>query len=202
MIYISSLVPVVATMAPSVSDPVIMAAIRRAATLFCEESGIWRGEVEIDPPEAGASILEHFLPRGSRLSSLVSVVVDGRELELAGDELFINDERRTRPRKVALINGIITVDGALAGGERVQVYGTFAPTPTADQLPDLFGGMWHDALISGTLAELFRYAPTSAQSQQLASHHASLFAGQIAHARSRSRSGNTHARRTVAYGGI
>jgi hypothetical protein len=202
MIYISSLVPVVATMAPSVSDPIIMAAIRRAATLFCEESGIWRGEVEVDPPRAGAFVLEHFSPRGSRLSSLISVVVDGRELELAGDELFINDERRTRPRKAALINDTITVDGAFVGGERVQAYGTFAPTPTADQLPDLFGGMWYDALVSGALAELFRYAPSSAQSQQLAAHHASLFTSHITHARSRARSGGTHARRTVSYGGL
>lgn len=202
MVTISSVLPLVATHAPHVGDPVIEAAILRAATRFCERTGIWRGVIEIDSIYKATSEIEYFLERGRKLVSLVKVHVGREEMRLAGDEILFPEARGGRPHSVALIDDKLVFDTPLSLGDRVSAYGTFAPSTDADSLPDLFSGEWHDALVSGSLAELFRYAPPSSQDYQLSALHEARFESAITQATARARSGRTHAARSVKYGGL
>lgn len=202
MVPVSFFLPLIATHAPHVSDPVIESAILRAAAYFCERTGIWRDVIETDPVSSASTEVEYFLPRSQRLVSLVKVLVGREEMRLAGDEILFPERVDCRPRAVALINDRIIFDAPLSLGDRVLAYGTFAPSLEGYDLPDLFKGEWHNALVSGALAELFRYAPPSSHDYQLSVHHDAMFEAAIAQATSRARAGRTHAVRSVKYGGL
>lgn len=192
----------VGVIAPGIPGFTIARAVLTAAGRFCKRTSIWRAELNTDFPIAGFSILGTSPPQGSRVIALLSTTVDDRSMELAGDELLEVPRGEGRARRVALSDNELHFDGMFSGGETVAARGALEPLRTATTLPDILGIDWREAMIAGAASEVMRYVGVGRSDDRKALMHEARFQEMIAEARARSRSGWTHAKRTVSYGGI
>ena len=202
MAAISDLVPLLASHSAGVAEPVLINIIRRAANRFCIESGVWRETLESPFLQNGAYIVELDLPAQSKLVAILDCELNGVPLSLAGDELTMPPEPASRPKQVYGEVGSAYLDGYLATGDVMTVRVSLAPSYLATTLPDYLLHDWQEAIIAGTLSELFVYPGNAQYDPRLAQYWKEQFAGWVLQGRARARSGRNHAVRRVRYGGI
>lgn len=186
---------------PEFAIPIVDRAVVKAASRFCRETRVWRETVDADYAVPGFNTTGLSGPARSRVYALVSVHVDGREMVLAGDELVGQRKRPGYVNAVALVDGELYFDGTFKGGEVIEVRALLEPTRGTHTLPDKLGIEWGDALVSGAVADLFWKRGLPGDDRR-AINHETRFDVYVLDARARARSGGTHARRTVAYGGL
>lgn len=202
MAQISTLVPLLATHTAGVVEPVLVNALRRSANRFCIDSGIWRETLESSLLQEGAYIVELDLPSQSKLVAVLDAEFNGLPLTLAGDELTLPPEPSSRPKKIYGEAGEAFLDGYVTAGDSLRVRVSLAPSYTATTIPDKILEYWQEGIIAGALAELYVYPGNAQYDPNLASYWRELFAVSIMNAKGRARSGHTHVKRTVHYGGI
>lgn len=186
---------------PEVATPIIDRAIVQAAAKFCRAGRVWRAVVDADYAVPGFNTAGLSGPRGSRVYALISVHLDGREMALAGDEIVGQRQRPGAADTVALVEGEMYFNGTFKGGEPIAVQALLEPRHDATTLPDHLATEWREALIAGAVSDLYWKRGRNGDERR-ALMHEQRFDLFVLDARARSRSGGTHARRTVAYGGI
>lgn len=199
---VEEIVQDVAVVATEVAHPVIGRAVLRAAARFCRRARIWRETVDADYAVPGFSAVGLSPPAGSRVVAPIMVSVEDAVLELVGDDLLETSPLGRPIQRVAFMGEELHFDGQFKGGERLLVRAVLEPTPSATSLPDVLGFEWREAIIAGTLSEVLRYYGGGRMDERRAMLHESRFNDLMVEARGRSRSGWTHAKRTVKYGGI
>jgi hypothetical protein len=196
-----TLVQDVAALAPDTPEPVIERALLQAAAQFCRRSQVWREVVDTDRPQAGRSTLGISGPKDTKVVSLISCLVGERSMRLRGDDIYAGGLSGP-PRGVALFLGELQFDGKFSGGENIVALAALEPTSISASMPASVVDDWRDQIVSGAAAQLLRAVSGETFNERTALLHKNLFEEGVVQARSRARSGHTHAARTVRYGGI
>lgn len=205
---LDDLLPRLAGSYPGVPDPVLQTTLLLAANQFCRESGCWRGELLVDPPTDSSRVVDLFAEGGARISSLIAVLLNDRELYLKGDELYdYNPQDTSTPTAVALGESMdefqqLVFNGSLSSGDSIQARVTYEPTLRSRTLPDSLVYNWQEALFAGVGMHVARDDSHNKHDERLAQVYEARFYDSIRKAKARARSGHTHARRVVRYGGI
>lgn len=187
---------------PDVAEPVVQQSVIRAAMRFFTETKTWREEIEVDRARAGAYITEMMSPRGSGIVAVLDASIDNRPLHLAGDE------NMEPPRQDSYITSVygegqeLYFNGRLKGNEVIYARAALHPMLSATSIPDRVLSEYQDVLISGGIMETMRMNPAAWNNPSMMDYYRTEFLSGIERHRNRGRSGRTHARRVVTYGGL
>ena len=202
MAQLSDLVRHVSAIVPDVAEPVIQESILRAAMRFFTETKTWREEIEVDRPRAGAYITEMLSPRATDIVAVLDASINHRPLRLAGDENMEPPRQGTYITSVYGEGQELYFDGRLQGNEVMYARAALRPTLSATNIPDRLLNEYQDILVAGGAMESMRMNPASWNNPSMMDYYRSEFLAGIERNRNRGRSGRTHARRVVSYGGL
>ena len=202
MAQISDLNRFVSAAVPDVAEPVIQESLVRAAMRFFTETKTWREEIEIDRPRAGAYITEMLSPRATEIVAVLDASINHRPLRLAGDENMEPPRQGTYITSVYGEGQELYFDGRLQGNEVMYARAALRPTMSATVIPDRLLSEYQDILVSGGIMEVMRMNPAAWGDARMMDYYRNEFLSGIERNRNRGRSGRTHARRVVSYGGL
>ena len=192
----------IAPLAPYIAVPVVEATLLDVAIDFCEETKVWREQVYCDYTLAGTNTVGFSAPADSECIAIIDFKRDGIDLVLAGDELVATVAPEGTPRKVALADGALWIDGSFGAGDTLDFRAALGPSVDATTLPARLVRDWGEALRIGTVARLKRLYAADPRQVRKGEAMQYDFEEQIRKARGRARSGRTNAARAVRYGGL
>lgn len=142
---------------PGCPDPVIEAALQKAAVRFFRDSGVWRETLSAISLTSGQATYTPSVPTESRLERVLRAKYGNSTLDQAPHEdLALRDESGA-PRAFAMdpANDLVlypTPDDNAT--EDVTVFALLVPLRSAITIPDRLGEEWEDALVAFAKADL------------------------------------------------
>jgi hypothetical protein len=144
-------------------DVSLVAALRRGAQRFLRESQVWADDLEAFALVVGRHTYPLPLPDGARVERILTVKVNGREIDvqMRPRELRALADTDGPPTAWAIFDSqdeqVIAFDRtprAAEAGFSVAIHASLAITNEAAELPDWIVNDWHDGIVAGARMEL------------------------------------------------
>lgn len=175
---LSSFHPYVAPEVIGCPSPLIDQALRVVAAEFCRSTLAWSEISDPTPLVDGQADYEPDLPIDAQLVTVRDVWCGSRQLQPISQSQTINQGTATAPSfyNMAANRLAVTVFPTPASPTESLVFrACFAPTLTAETLPDLFSQGALDALSSGTKARLMQMPGVPWSNPQLGLYYRQIF---------------------------
>lgn len=169
------------------SDPLMEQALIQVAYEFCDKSGAWDELQEPQPLISGVPDYEIDVPQGAIALRVVHASIDGRMLHpepLANVQHLSATQSDPRFFNSAIERGAVRLFPTPGrSGQKLELMVAFAPSMTANSLPDFLMQRHADAIASGTKARLMLVPGQSWSNPQLGAYYSDRFQQGIVDAR-------------------
>lgn len=148
--------PMVLPYAPGCAGPIAEAAIRQAATEFCDRTDCWVQDLDETPTEAGLTDYELELDGQATMTRLIRVRVSGRDIPcVRRGDLPGNPEVSPLSVAIAIDRATLRILAApTVDGLPILVTAVLAPSSRAVRLDDSFARPNANAIANGAIARL------------------------------------------------